>query len=275
MPTPSTVPIDLVRQALERAGYLLKSRIVRALSASDFFVEPNVTYSGRGEKSHRVDLTAETARGLSGDGVCVKTTFVVQAINNAHPIVLLTERPSTPNADAESYLKFGISPDPCPFIDEIHPYEDRSADWHNLFAEVCALTKVEGQADFSAVLPDEIYLSLLNASQHAEEEMASFNEWIAEQQGRYWRLFFWHPMLVVSGQLLTVKIAEDGAVQLQEVAIGRLEFNWHDGEARKTTVVEVIREDFLLERLDSIREQDAAIAERIRIVKAARQPGKD
>ncbi len=253
----------------------MKSRVVRALAEENFFVEPNVTHKVPHGTSRGIDLTAEVAGGLNHRGVCVKTTFVIQALNNAYPIVLLTERPSTPNADFESYIKFGTSPNPCPFHDQVHIYDERAANWHNLFAEICALDKPHGQDEFTARQSDEIYSSLLNASRYTEDELSSFNEWVAEETGRYWRLFFWHPILVVSGQLLTAKVMEGGAVQLHEVPLARLEFNWHDGEDRKTTVVEVVREDFLLERLDSIRVQDDAIEARIHAIKLEREPESD
>ena len=275
MPAEPPIPIDDIRESLERSGYLMKSRVVRALAAADFFVEPNVTHKDNHGKARGIDLTAETAGGLNRRGVCVKTTFVIQTINNAYPIVLLTERPSTPNADFESYIKFGTSPVPCPFLDQIQPYEERAADWHNLFSEICALSKLHGQDEFTACQPDDIYSSLLKASQYTEDEVGAFNGWITEETGRYWRLFFWHPMVVVSGQLLTAKVTADGAVQLQEVPLARLEFNWHDGEDRKTTVVEVIREDFLLERLDSIRVQDDTIEARIHTIKLKHEPEAD
>lgn len=157
----------------------------------------------------------------------------------------------------------------------MHVYDERAADWHNLFAEICALDKPHGQDEFTARQSDDIYSSLLNASWYTEDEVISFNEWVAEETGRYWRLFFWHPIVVVSGQLLTAKVTEGGAVQLQEVPLARLEFNWHDGEDRRTTVVEVVREDFLLERLDSIRVQDDAIEARIHAIKTEREPESD
>jgi hypothetical protein len=275
MPAEPPISINVIRESLERSGYLMKSRVVRALAAADFFVEPNVTHKGPNGESRRIDLTVETAGGLNRRGVCVKTTFVIQTIDNAYPIVLLTERPSTPNADFESYIKFASSPVPCPYFDQIHPYDERAADWHNLFSEICALGKMDGRDEFMASRPDDIYSSLLKASQYTEDEVAAFNRWVADETGRYWRLFFWHPMLVVSGQLLTAKVTADGLVQLQEVPLARLEFNWHDGEDRKTTVVEVVREDFLLERLDSIRAQDDVIEARIHAIKLKHEPEAD
>ncbi|MFW2357443.1 MAG: hypothetical protein ACN4F8_18130 [Hydrogenophaga sp.] len=49
--------------------------------------------------------------------------------------------------------------------------------------------------------------------------------------------------------------------------------NWHDGDERKTTVVEVIREDFLLERLEVLRSQDDAIEERIHAFRLSPESG--
>jgi hypothetical protein len=264
------VPLEAVREALERSGYLMESRLVRTLTAADFFVEPNVSHKDpRTGKAREIDLTAETATAYFRRGVCVKTTFVIEAINNRYPIVLLTERPSTPNADFESYLKFGATPYPCPFLNEIHIYDEKGADWNNLFSQFCALSRKSGKDEFMASHPDDIYSSLLKAVEYAEDQVADFEEWTATETGEHWRLFVWHPMLVVSGQLLTAKFSPEGAVLLQEVPLARLEFNWHDGDSRKTTVIEVVREDFLLERLNAIRAQDDALEARIHEMKTS------
>jgi hypothetical protein len=264
MPEEPPVPIEAIRECLERSGYLMESRLVRTLTAADFFVEPNVSHKDpRTGKAREIDLTAESAAGPYRRGVCVKTTFVIEAINNRYPVVLLTERPSTPNADFESYVKFGTSPEPCPFLNEIHIYDEKGANWKNLFSQFCALSKKNGRDEFMASHPDDIYSSLLKASEYTEDQVTEFESWTAGEIGKYWRLFVWHPMLVVSGQLLTAKLASDGSVLLQETPLARLEFNWHDGDNRKTTVIEVVREDFLLERLNSIRDQDDALEAKI------------
>lgn len=276
MPTEPPISIEEIRECLERSGYLMESRLVRALTAADFFVEPNVSHKDpRTGKSREIDLTAESAAGSFRRDVCVKTTFVIEAINNRYPVVLLTERPSSPNADFESYLKFGTSPDPCPFLHEIHIYEEKGADWTNLFSQFCALSKKSGRDELMASHPDDIYSSLLKASEYTEDQVAEFRDWTAGELGKYWRLFVWHPMLVVSGQLLTAKFSADGAVLLQEVPLARLEFNWHDSDSRKTTVVEVIREDSLLERLENIRAQDDKLEARFHELKLSSNPSAD
>lgn len=273
MPEDPPVSIEAIRECLERSGYLMESRLVRMLTAADFFVEPNVSHKDpRTGKAREIDLTAESAAGSFRRGVGVKTTFVIEAINNRYPVVLLTERPSSPNADFESYLKFGTSPEPCPFLHEIHIYDEKEADWNNLFSQFCALSKKGGRDELMASHPDDIYSSLLKASEYTEDQVVEFEEWTAGETGKYWRLFVWHPMLVVSGQLLTAKLSSEGAVLLQEVPLARLEFNWHDGDSRKTTVIEVIREDFLLDRLEFIRAQDDALEARIHALKLSHEP---
>ena len=272
---PEHLPISLkeVRECLERSGYLMESRLVRKLTGADFFVEPNVSHKDpRTGKAREIDLTAESASGPLRQGVCVKTTFVIEAINNRYPVVLLTERPSSPNADFESYVKFGTSPEPCPFLHEIHIYDEKGADWKNLFSQFCALSKKNGRDELMASHPDDIYSSLLKAAEYTEDQVAEFEDWTAEETGKYWRLFVWQPMLVVSGQLLTAKLSPEGEVQLQETPLARLEFNWHDGDSRKTTVIEVVREDFLLERVEFLRAQDDALEARIHALKLSHDP---
>lgn len=275
MTTNDQIAIDVIRKSLERSGYLMKSRIVSALDASDFFVEPNVSLKGREGQQRAIDITTEARSRVHRPGISVKTTFVIQTFNNAYPIVLLTERPSTPHADYESYVKFGISPDPCPFHEKFHPYEERAADWHNLFSELCMLGKEQDQEELVAGPPLEVLSAVLRACEYTEREVDSFNDWTSAEIEKYWRVFFWHPLLVVSGQLLTAKVSADGSVQIQEVPLARLEVNWHDGDERKTTVVEVIREDFLLERLEVLRAQDDAIEERIHAFRRSPESGLD
>lgn len=260
------VPIstDEVRACLQRSGYLMGSRLVRSLSDAQFFVEPNVAHKDpRTGKAREIDLVAEDASGYRRSGVCVKTTFVIEAINNRYPVVLLTERPYTPNADFESYIKFGSTPDPCPFLSKFHVYEEKNADWDNLFSQYCAVTKKTDEDEFMASHSDDMFASLLKLAEYTQGELTEFEEWTSKEEGVFWRLFLWQPMLVVSGQLMVAKVGDNGAVQLQEVPLARLEFNWHDSEEKKTTVIEVIREDFLLERLEAVRSQDSEIESRM------------
>jgi len=252
------VPLDEVRECLERSGYLLESRLVRSLTSHGYFVEPNqVVRDPRTGKAREIDLIAEYDRfNPERRKVFVKTYFVVEAINNKFPFVLLTERPYTPRADFESYIKFACTPEPNPFIAKLDIYEEKGADWENLFSQYCAITKKRGDKELMATHPDDVYGSLLKLSEYVEDELDIWATREGLENDEYWRMFFWQPMLILSGQLISAHLLEDGTTELRETSMGRLEFNWHAGDQRQTTVIEVLTEEFFLERLAIIVKKD-------------------
>ena len=255
-------PIDmgLIREALERSGYLMESRLVRALNDSGYFVEPNVAHKDpRTGKSREIDLVAEKEPDLAlyPRNCCVKTTFVVEALNNRFPLVAMTERPYSPNVDVDSYVKQGHHLIRHEWLRRMKTYWPRVEGQSDLFAQFCVLTKKSGKDELMASHPDDVYGSLLKMVEHVEQLRSDFEAW--ESDGGYRRIFFWHPMLVVSGRLLTAKVAADGRVSIADAPIARLEFNWHDGEDPKTTVIELVREDFLVERMNAIVALDLAV----------------
>lgn len=244
-----------IEECLNRSGYLMESRLVRALDDQGYFVEPNrSTRDPRTGKSREIDLVAEYHDWNSAhEGVAVRTTFVIEAVNNRYPFVLLTERPSSPNADFESYIKFIYTPEPNPFIEHLDLYEEKTANWKNLFSQYCVLTRKTNAQELMASHPDDVYGSLLKLAEYVEDEIA---RWSSEETNPYWRLFFWQPMLVVGGQLVTIKVREDGAVRVNDTEFGRLEFNWHASDEPRTTVIEVVGEQFFLNRLAVVRAKD-------------------
>lgn len=114
------ISIEAIRECLEGSLCLMESRLVRTITATDYFVESNVTHKDpRTGKAREIDIKAESAPRTYREGVCVKTTFVIEARNNRYPIVILTEQPSSPNADFDSHLRFGTSTEPCPFLHDV------------------------------------------------------------------------------------------------------------------------------------------------------------
>lgn len=258
----SDISLEEVRECLLRSGYVMESRIVERLHANNFFVEPNVAHKDpRTGKSREVDLVAEPIYANSVNQCVARTKFVLEAINNRFPVVLMTERHSTPNADFESYLKFGTTPvDLCPDLDV---YELKKADWENLYSQYCQVTRKKDGKELMASHPDDMYSSLLKLAEYTEETLLEFNNFATEDSGTFWRMFFYHPILVVSEQLLVARLTEHGDLHLEDAQIARLEFNWHDGELPKTTIIEVIREDHLITRLQEINEIDRHITARL------------
>lgn len=252
------ISMEKILECLERSGYLLESRLVRNLSDQGFFVEPNQALRDpRTGKFREIDLIAEYYNyNPERQKVCVKTYFVVEAINNKFPFVLMTERPNTPNADFESYIKFICTPDPNDFTNDLDLYEEKGADWKNLYSQYCALTKKSNGKELMASHPDDVYSSLLKLSEYVEGEVESWNSREDIAHDDYWRLFFWNPMLVLSGQLVAAHLNENGTIELKEVAMGRLEFNWHAEEQPRTTVIEVVTEDHFYKQLANIVNKD-------------------
>jgi hypothetical protein len=267
--------MEVIREALERSGYLMESRLVRTLTDSGYFVEPNVAHKDpRTGKSRELDLTAEKEPNLAlyPRQVCVKTTFVVEALNNRFPLVALTERTYTPHADTDAYVKRGEHHIEYKWLRDMAAYWRRIEDESDLYAQFCVMTKKSGKDELMASHPDDVYGSLLKMAEHVEQLRTEFNAWGLE--GSFRRLFFWHPILAVSGRLLTAKVAADGSVSIVDVPIARLEFNWHDGEEPKTTVVELVREDFLVERMNQLVELDLLVEAELHHVLSASE-GRD
>jgi hypothetical protein len=143
----------------------------------------------------------------------------------------------------------------------------------SLFSQYCLLTKKKSGKEFMALHPDDVYGSLLKLSEYVEHALGIWNSRDGLQHDKYWRLFFWHPMLVLSGQLVSVQLREDSAPELQEISMGRLEFNWHDDDQPRTTVIEVVTEQFFLQRLATIVEKDDALAEKVHALRQQLLPG--
>lgn len=261
-------------ECLERSGYLLESRIVRELDRQGYFVEPSqVLQDLRTGKSREIDFVAEHySYDPNHHNICVKTYFVGEVVNNRFPIVLLTPRPSTPNSDFENYLKFGCTPESPPFYDELSVYEERSPQPDALFAQYCALTPKKGEPrEFMASHPEDLYASFQKLAEYVEHELQSFQVWGSESELGIWRVFFWHPMLVVGGQLFAVQLDDEATPKIGEVGSAFLELNWHQGEHRKTTVIEVIQLDTLYDRMASIVAWDKALEAKLHASRISRQ----
>ena len=266
------IPLEEIRECLDRSGYLLESRLVRSLTHQGYFVEPNqVVRDPRTGKSREIDLVAEDTRYLSNQGkVFVKTHFVVEAINNRFPFVLTTARPSTPNADFESYVQFICTPEPNPFIDSLElldVFEEKGVNWDNLFSQYCVLSRKNNNKELMASHSDDVYSSLVKLSEYVESDL---NYWHSRDEvkndGR-WRLYFWNPMLVLSGQLVSIRLHEDGTPELQETHFGRIEFNWHTDAERRTTIIEIVTEKYFLERLEMIISKDEELEGKINAIR--------
>jgi hypothetical protein len=102
-----------MQEALLRSGYLMEGRLVKMLDGLELFVESNNSYlDEKTGVSREIDLIAETGRfDTPREKICVKTSFVIEAINNLYPVVLLTEQTWSPNAQQDDYIPYCCTPD--------------------------------------------------------------------------------------------------------------------------------------------------------------------
>ena len=148
-------------------------------------------------------------------------------------------------------------------------YGDRCPERHELFSQYCALTpKKADKQELMASHPDDMYSSLQKLAEYTEEQLNEFRNW-EEEHSKFWRMFFWHPMLVLGGQLIAVGTDADGSPKLREVTSSYLEFNWHEGEEKRTTLVEFVTAGEFLSRLAKRVEDDAAWQVRLNALRKA------
>ena len=253
-----------VLSCLERSGYLLESRLVRQLVDDGYFVEPNqAVLDPRTGKSREIDLLAQHFDGTAPIySVTVKTHFVIEVCNNKLPVVLLTERPDSPVLAAyESYLKFGCSPEPFPYHSDLDCFQDRLETAGSLFSQFCGISEKKSghPGELMAGHPDDLYGSLLKLSEYVDDEVEHWHQPEGLSQSKSNRVFFWHPMLALGGDLLVTRVDRDGQAHLEERESAFLEFNRHTDEGLRTALIEFVTATAMRRRLAEIVAYDRVL----------------
>lgn len=263
---PST---DEVLECLSRSGYLLESRLVQLLTDEGFFVEANQSVQDtRTGKSREIDLIAESHRYTPEHGDCkVKTTFIVEALNNRLPFVLLTPWSWTPLSASEYRLKFSVTPYPGRCLAKLDLDKEKSTFADDIFSQFCGLSRKSGGGPLMASHPDDVYGSLLKAAEYIELRIS---EWSATEKpdDKYWRIFFWQPVLVLGGQLLTVRLSPEGKPLIEEAPAARLVFNWHCDGRPTTTVFNVVTEAHFKELFQRHVCEDFVLEQKLHAIRA-------
>lgn len=74
-------------------------------------------------------------------------------------------------------------------------------------------------------------------------------------------------MLVLSGALLKACTTNDGNIELQETSFAALEFDWHSEDEPRTTMIDIVRSDSLIENLDNMVLGDDRVEEELHQVR--------
>jgi len=250
---------------LQRSGYLLESTVVRNLSAASFFVEPNQSLQDeRTGKSRELDIVAEFySYNQDHRGVCVKTIFVIEVINNSYPFVLTTLRPGSPNSPIDDYVRYASTPSEAngnPFLGHVDIFNLRGFEKWKLHSQYCAFSRKKGEAELRACHPDDVHSSI---QKMAEYSLDAVQTWPLGEYDKYWRLFFWQPILVLRGDLFILNDTSDTKAVLEPAGSGKLEYNFHYRGRPETMVVDIVAEPHLLNLLREYVSQDETCEDHI------------
>ncbi len=255
---------------LKKSGYLLEGRIVNVLNSMGLFVEPGQSYlDEKTGVSREIDLVAETySYTPDRPQVCVKTYFVIEAINNLYPVVLLTPRIWTPNSPYEEYLKFKATPSEMieghPFLGHIDLDEIKGVGQWNIYAQYCAFTRKKSSNELMASHPEDIHTSINKAASYLFYLKDEAHSWMDDKDtDKYWRLFQWQIILVLQNDLYLVREDVPGSPDLIETTAAKLEYNFHYKGQPQSVVVDFVVESALPNLIQKVCRQDDNIEKQI------------
>lgn len=253
-------------ECLRRSGYLLESRLVAALQGLDHFVEPSASYLDKVTAvSREIDIVAEQYRYDKSNAearVCVKTTFIIEAVNSPLPTVLLTPTHFTPNTSEDDFIPFCITPSAeClnhPFASEVHLPLEKAKTRGKVFSQFCGFAKKKSGGDLMALHPEDLYGSLRKAAEYALTLRDQSASWMDASEDGYCRIFQWRPVVVLGGDLY---VLDDD--QLRSVRHAHLLYNFHfDGTAR-SVLIDFLTEPELAELAARITHEDEELERRL------------
>lgn len=252
-------------ECLRRSGYMLESTVVRNLNAAGFFVDSNqAVQDERTGKSRELDIVAEF-HSYKPDrrGAWVRTTLVIEVVNNSYPFILVTPRPTSANCPIDDYVRYTCTPseeDGNPFLKHVDILGLRGAVEWEVHSQYCALTRKKANAELMACHPDDVHSSIQKT---VEYSLDAIEGWSLGVSDNYWRLFFWQPVLVLRGDLFLLKRTRDAKTRLRPAVSGKLEYNFHYRGRPETMVVDVVTEPHLLDLLSRYVSQDEICEEQI------------
>ena len=266
----SPSPEDML-ESLRRSGYLLEGRIVDALNRLKMFVESNVAYlDKRTGVSREVDIVAESYRYAEGRSkLCVKTVFVIEAINNPFPVAVMTPYRWTPNIDEDQFIPYCITPGERegahPFASEVSLSEIKAEYRTEVFCHYCGFSKKKGDGEWMASHPDDLYGAIKKSVEYTMTLRDHAAEWMSQQDGEYWRIFQWRPGVVFGGQLFALR-----GGKIEPVERTQLRFNFHWQEEEQSTIVDFVCEPAFQGWVAGIDDEDEAIESKLQELRSGK-----
>jgi hypothetical protein len=262
---------DLIN-ALVRSGYIFESELTKKLFQKGFFVDPNQVIKDKiTGKNREIDILAEYYKyNPERKNVAVKTHFIIEAVNNLFPLVLITERIYSPNTQADDYLKFIITPNDNNnrnhFIHNIDLYKEKNIYNYNPYSQYCSFTKKNKNEEIMAFHPDDIHNSFVKMCEYIDFMSAFWNS--RKMNDEYWRVFFYKPILVLKNNLLLLTQDDKSNYSLNEIIRGKLEFNYYNETIPSTMLIDIVTEKGLWGLLEEEISYDENIEKKMWELKA-------
>jgi hypothetical protein len=267
MPMPDTPPSKQeMLECLQRSGYCFESRLAKMLSTMGLFVETSQAYyDKRTEKSREIDLVVEPGferHTPLAAKVCVQTTWVIEAINNLLPVVLLTPKVWTPNSSLEPYIPQHITPpettDPHPFIDVFYSNIYDVPGWKP-FTQYCSFSRKKQNDELMASHGEDLYGSLQKVVDYVFYLWGLAGKWMPDDASGFWRIFNWQPVIVLQNDLYVFQQNSTGIDDLVPITQGQLEYNFHLEGEPKSVVVTFVTESALADFVNGVLSRNAGI----------------
>ena len=192
-------------------------------------------------------------------------------------MILMTPHPGSPIADFEGLLRYGTTPEAFAVLPAIDLYEHKQFFDTVRYSQYCALTRKKGGDpsrkkagdELMASHPDDLYSSLLKLAEFVEYEVSEFESREWPKEDKFWRLWFWQPILVLGGDLLVATEEDDGTLSINESEGAALIFNFHSNGRPRSVVVQVLPENALMPYLNDVIAVDRRFAAKVHELRLA------
>lgn len=238
-------------ESLQRSGYLLEGRLIRDLTTAGLFVEPNQSMlDPRTGISRELDMVAESWRyNPKRSKICVKSTYVIEAVNNSFPVALLTTRISTPNS-LPQHLLYKMTPQEeyqsHPFVPALDILKEKGVYQWNIHSQYCSFSRKKRSDQLMAHHPDDLHTSIRKTVEFSLVASNEHHAWMDDKVDEYWRIFQWYPVVVLADHLYVVGDDPKNACSLTRTKHAVLEYNFHFNNRPISSAVHFVTERELL-----------------------------
>lgn len=276
-----TVTVEELKECLYRSGYLLESRLVRSLVDKGYIVEPSEKIVDQSTgKDREIDVVAEPFPSVDARyRLDIKTKLVIEALNTRFPLVLLSPRPWSPNSVVFESLPYRWSDDERGLLTRLlmhsgdaqsqFAFDINDKKWafdETLYSQYCGITRKSGQGkELMAYHSDDMHAAIQKVVRYIHDDLDSFDQMIKELGSGYRRIWFWKPMLVVSGDIYIVEGSsnKNSEIDLIQVKAAKLVHNWFDRGTYCSSIIDIVTEDAFSNHVDEILFIDQGIRQMI------------